>query len=116
MTLAERFAFIGWDIGSSGCWEWKGAILNGYGRVGRHSSERHDVLAHRVSYGLHVGGIPDGMFVHHKCANRRCVNPDHLELTTARQNMGEMMERNYYLARIEELEAEVAALKKRLSN
>lgn len=108
--LHDRLRSIGWTVTASGCWDWNGATLNGYGRVGRSPSADHDVLAHRVSYGVHKGAIPEGMFVHHKCANRRCINPDHLELTTSRDNMGEMMERNFYITRIKELEAEIAHL------
>ena len=114
LPLAERFAFIGWDVRANGCWEWKGATRNGYGRIGREPGADHDVLAHRVSYNTYVGRIPDGMFVHHGCANRRCVNPDHLELTTSRANVGEMMERSYYRARIKQLEGEVKELRSRL--
>jgi hypothetical protein len=109
MTLAERFAFIGWDVQPEGCWRWRGSILNGYGRIGRNHSG--DTLAHRVSYLVNVGPIPDGLFVHHICANRACVNPGHLQLTTTRANMGEMMLRGYYERHIAALEAEVATLR-----
>ena len=51
------------------------------------------------------------MTVHHKCANRACCNPEHLELATNRENVAEMFARKAYEARIAELEEEVAALK-----
>lgn len=49
--------------------------------------------------------------VHHICANRACVNPEHLQLTSQRENMAEMMQRQYYLARITQLEAQIAEMR-----
>ena len=68
------------------CWEWTGSILRGrlhYGWITRYGYEQ---VAHRLSYQLHFGEIPDGMEVDHRCHNTICVNPKHLRLATASQN------------------------------
>lgn len=70
-----------------GCWEWTASRgkghLKGYGwfRLGN-KMER----AHRVSWRITRGDIPDGMVLDHLCRNTGCVNPDHLELVTPRVN------------------------------
>ena len=66
----------------TGCWDWRGQVSNsGYGRVklGTADGNRMD-SAHRASYLVFVGVIPDGMYVRQTCGNRLCINPDHLEL------------------------------------
>lgn len=69
----------------SGCWEWQGTKSgNGYGRLfyrGRYHT------AHRVSYQLYIGPIPEGLVIDHLCRNRGCVNPEHLEPVTFGENI-----------------------------
>lgn len=69
---------------NSGCWLWTAAaFVSGYGAVrfdGRTS------YAHRVVYEHERGPIPAGLEIDHKCRNRLCVNPDHLEPVTKAEN------------------------------
>lgn len=72
------------DKQSSGCWIWTAAkIWSGYGRF---NTGTRGVYAHRFSYELAYGPIPDGLFVDHICRNRACVNPEHMEVVTHRTN------------------------------
>lgn len=68
----------------SGCLEFQGGRdKDGYGYCMGHGERK----AHRLSYVLSYGPVPSGMLVRHKCDNPCCVNPEHLELGTASDNM-----------------------------
>lgn len=85
--LAERFATKYVVDADTGCWNWTATRHGaGYGtiREGRRGSRA--LMAHRVSYEIHVGPIPDGLQIDHLCRNRGCVNPAHLEPVTSREN------------------------------
>jgi hypothetical protein len=74
------------------CWEWVGNKGRfGYGRIQEFGVSGKTVQAHRLSYQMHVGPIPDGLFVMHKCDNPSCVNPGHLQLGTPRDNTQDMI-------------------------
>ena len=67
----------------NGCMVWNAAKRGGYGRF---KSSDKVVSAHRFSYELYEGEIPDGKILLHKCDNPSCVRPDHLEVGTYQDN------------------------------
>lgn len=70
---------------NTGCWIWTGALSAGsYGSI---FHEGRMQKAHRVSWRLNRGEIPDGLDLDHLCRVRRCVNPDHLEPVTRSENL-----------------------------
>ena len=78
---------------SGDCWLWTGPVeKTGYARLQR-SRTSFNVSVHRLSWELHFGEIPKGLFVCHRCDNRVCVRPDHLFLGTARDNVQDMIQK-----------------------
>ena len=75
------------------CWVWIGDChRDGYGRF-RPGGSAPSVQAHRFSYELFNGPIPDGMKVLHSCDYHPCVNPNHLFLGTQKDNMQDMIKK-----------------------
>lgn len=71
-------------ISIDGCWEWQGYRYgNGYAAMSWQGTQQ---LLHRLAYEYFVGAIPPGMQLDHLCRIRHCVNPEHLEPITSREN------------------------------
>jgi hypothetical protein len=81
-TLPERYERYVVRV-AQGCWGWTASTNAwGYAQLG-------SVYAHRLSYEIHHGPIPDGKWVLHRCDNPPCTNPDHLFLGTHDDNMAD---------------------------
>lgn len=81
-------------VKTDNCWLWSGSVFQsrGYGQVwipGIKTPQR----AHRVSWIINNGPIPDGMCVLHRCDCRLCVRPDHLWIGTQRENIDDMVKK-----------------------
>ena len=83
-TTEERF----WSHvdKTNSCWNWTGH-LNAKKRYGHIKINKKYFLVHRFSYELSKGKIPEGLTIDHLCRNTSCVNPDHLEAVTMKENL-----------------------------
>jgi hypothetical protein len=85
-TLEQRFWRFVDKKETEQCWHWKSAIgSRGYG-IFWVGGKRRNEFAHRVSYRLNKGEIPQGLVVMHACDNPKCVNPHHLSIGTYSDN------------------------------
>lgn len=102
-TLDERF----WaKVNKTGplwngtpCWMWMGARNLGYGMFNLDGRIRRKTPAHRVAYQLLVGPISEGLELDHLCRNTLCVNPNHMEPVTHRENCRRGLAGKYLTAR-----------------
>lgn len=82
LTIDDRTRERFWSkVDKSGeCWVWAGAKPTNYGKFDK-------TPAHRLSWEMHNGPIPEGMYIDHICHTKRCVRPEHLRLATPKQNL-----------------------------
>jgi hypothetical protein len=86
IPVEERFWAKVDKNAQNGCWEWRAATFRrGYGAFQLRKGELRK--AHRISWELLRGPIPDGLDIDHLCGNTGCVNPDHLEPVTRAVNL-----------------------------
>jgi hypothetical protein len=75
-----------------GCWIYTGQMLpNGYGYF---VIKKQHIYAHRFAWIVENGPIPDGLVIDHKCSVRCCVNPDHLDAVTQKENSRRTIDKN----------------------
>ena len=94
-------------VAETGCWEWKQLDSTGYPRM---IIEDKHIAVHRLSLEAKHEAPLGSQAAHHICANTRCVNPEHLQPVTHRDNTAEMMARRAYVDRIAELDEAIKKL------
>ena len=77
-------SLTGYVVQENGCWDWVGSCRKGYGEV-RLNGRKH--AAHRLSYALMRGPIPETLTLDHLCRNSKCLNPWHLDPVTIATNI-----------------------------
>lgn len=85
--ITQKNLYRFWDkvLFTTDCWEWqRGLDKDGYGQLTINTKK---IKPHRFSYELYKGKIPEGLEIDHLCRNRKCVNPNHLELVTHQENI-----------------------------
>jgi hypothetical protein len=88
---------IAWEVDENGCWNCTSHSKNlqGYPLM-RLNGIGHKTAISRVMYTKYYGPIPAGMVIRHKCDNPLCINPNHLEIGTQKDNIHDMIQRGRY--------------------
>ena len=96
-------------VRGNGCWGWTGGKTSfGYGVIRESGTNGKLIGAHRASFQIHIGPIPDGKHVLHRCDNPACTNPDHLFIGTHQENMDDMVEKGRSLIGSEKRKGELS--------
>ena len=95
--LIERFKAKYALNRQTGCWDWTASTAGkGYGQI-KLPGTRRQIYAHHLSYLIHIGEIPKGKHVMHRCDNPKCVNPGHLMVGTSSDNHRDMVSKGRHL-------------------
>ena len=95
------------EVDTDDCWIWQGVLKNGYPQI---KLGAKTVQVHRLSLEAWMQAPLGSQPAHHICAKPACVNPEHLQPVTHRENVAEMLARQAYISRIRELEAALSDL------
>ena len=109
-TIEDKY----WDrvVKADDCWQWTGARdKQGYGRLS--PAVGVFLRAHRFSWELHNGPVPEGLLVCHRCDNPECTNPNHLFLGSPQDNMDDKVRKGRWKGCASERMSEIVRARKR---